>query len=734
MRINWFDKIENKLILIITLLILINIASRAQSSGDTLRPRYGFYAGGGLNLHSAAFAMLPGVPNCCPEFSSGSGFGPLFGLLYEMPLADDMLIGVRAGYHSRSGLLSKIEETDVIVNLQPIMGELEHTIDAGLAVLVLEPTLSYRFSDKLFASIGILAGTYIQQSYDQKEEIVKPEKTGVFPGTQSRIRNARSGDIDGMTQLGLAISAAVSYELPLNKDGTLLLAPELKFSYGITNAVQNLDWRISSFSAGLALKYTPFETIYSELEKYRIDTVEKKTDAYTREIYISGVPSLRAYDIDRGDTVYKVSEISRTDTLMIPVPKKRPIVTNKEARVEIELPAPALTAVLDVFGETVSGEKVPLEEIRMEVQMTTEVYPLLPYIFFGSGSARIPARYAQLSAGQGFDPQKLEPSPIVYHRNNLNIIGLRLKKNSDVKLMVKGFADPATEAGECSLAKSRAESVKAYLVNTFGIDGGRIIAKAGTENCQPPDRTKTKSEDGYAENRRVELYVNDPGILAPVKGYRYQKPMIISPPVIQFSPKVLSGEFDYWTLSANQDGYWLEEVRETGKPVQNWHELSFRDAQELKNGLPLVVEFKVYGNNSKHVTVNQSFKVIKDTSEIEIESLTLTIFQVSQAFLDNRIKKEIRSFVRGLGHDATVMVRGYSDYLGDEDENIELSARRADQVKDYIRSIAPNAKIAKVEGIGSKLYPPGVSSYDTPEERFMSRTVEIEIRKKYLGR
>ncbi len=727
------------MILLIVLLPLCNSISEAQSSSDTLRPRYGFFAGVGLNLHSAAFSKLPGVPNCCPKFESGSGFGPLFGLLYETPVADDMLIGFRAGYSNRSGLLSDIEETTVIVNLQPVTGEFEHTIDAGLAVLFLEPTFSYQVSDNLFATIGVAAGTYIQKSFRQKEEIVKPAKTGVFPGTQSRVRNEISGDIDEMTQLDLAVSAGVSYELPLNKDGTLLLAPELKFYYGITNVVSSLDWKISSVSAGVAIKYTPFETIYSMREVFNIDTVEKKTDAYSKKIYINGATSIRTYDIDEGDTVYNVSELSRTDTLMIPVPKKKPIITKKELpekelpeKTTVEPSPPDLAATLDVFGETNSGDRVPLENIRMEVRMTTEVYPLLPYIFFGKGSAQLPSRYVQLRIGREFVPNKLEPSPIIYHRNNLNIIGSRLIENPNVKLMVKGFADPTTETGDCSIAKSRAESVKAYLVNTFGIDGDRIVAEAGAENCYPPDLTKTKSEDGYAENRRVEFYVNDPSILAPVKGYRYQKPMVISPPMIQFSPKVLSGQFDYWTLNAEQNGYPLEQMQETGKPVRNWHELSFRDAQQLQNGLPLDVEFTVYGNDGESVTINKSFKVIKDTSKIEVESLTLAIFQVSQASLDSRLKSEIRNFVRGLGHDASIMVRGYSDYLGDEDENIELSARRADQVKDYIKSIAPNAKITKTEGIGPKLYPPGVSSYNTPEERFMSRTVEIEIRKKLL--
>jgi outer membrane protein OmpA-like peptidoglycan-associated protein len=69
------------------------------------------------------------------------------------------------------------------------------------------------------------------------------------------------------------------------------------------------------------------------------------------------------------------------------------------------------------------------------------------------------------------------------------------------------------EEGNLDLSKARAEAVKDYLVNVWGIAPTRLTV----ESRNLPERSSTSSvELGRAENRRVELQSSDAGILKPV--------------------------------------------------------------------------------------------------------------------------------------------------------------------------------------------------------------------------
>ncbi len=74
-----FDKKESNarnyfpgLILILFLILIIQAQSQ-NTTKVTLGPGYEAYFHYNINNHAADFQKLPDVPNCCPQFKSGSG-------------------------------------------------------------------------------------------------------------------------------------------------------------------------------------------------------------------------------------------------------------------------------------------------------------------------------------------------------------------------------------------------------------------------------------------------------------------------------------------------------------------------------------------------------------------------------------------------------------------------------------------------------------------------------------
>ncbi len=857
---------------------------------DTLRPRYGISAGINLNYHFADFRAIPGVPNCCPWFEYGLGFGTFASVLYEYPVNNRMLIGLRGGYSDKNALLIKEEKTSVMVGMAEAEGVFEHSIDAKISEIVFEPSFIYRILDDLYISAGLQAGFFIQKQYEQKEEIIKPENTGIFIDTRTRIRNQKSGEINNMAAFDGSVKASFSYELPLNKENTLLLVPELSFTAGVLNIVNETSWKTSAVSAGVTLKYSPFETVYLHRQRFFIDTAKIKTNTHTKPEFTYGKPDIVKKEETSSDSVIHMEEVYRTDTLFLPkersvityenfdtlrlfskeyidttfadgsiskkhsqranedtvfqitnlfrtdtlfIPYKKVTETNfnidtvrKESeyfnekryttgkeRTETEevkssdtlysfenvfrtdtlfIPLKRITSTesnidtvskkskliedtliktglfrldstknrsrdtvytrfrqyrtdtllvpdfsdmklkssISVFGLVPSGDTVPLQSISLQMQFTTEVYPLLPYIFFNENSTDIPSRYNLLPPGTKFENDEIEPNPIDIHHNNLNIIADRLKNYPEAKITINGYVDPYTETGSCGLALQRALSVKQYLV-LRGAPANSILINAAEKNCYAPKPTRSKNQYGYAENRRAVIESDYDDILAPVYGKRYLNPVNILPDTLLFDPEGSSYPIiTRWILTVSQAGETVFYKSGTGRPEKIKMPLKRKEALKIRTELPLNIEYKVFNKSAQVSATVKALNVIQETDNYEVERLSLTLFPVGLNTLTGDMEKQTSEFLKGLGKQSTVQINAYCDILGGEKTNKFLAETRAENIYRFIRRTAPSARITDVKALGDKDFPSGIESYNLPEERFLSRTVAIEIKKR----
>ena len=188
----------------ILLLILASVATvgvaygqpqPANGSGTELpRPRYGLLLGAGGNLHSADFKALPGIPNCCGGFESGFGIGPTAGLLYELSLSPTFSLSLRGAYTAQNALLSRDEETFVEMNGEAVPVTIEHTIDAALGSVGIEPVVGYRLNDRMSILGGARIGFNIAKEFTQQEKLGENVTRGTFENGK-RVRQELSGEI-----------------------------------------------------------------------------------------------------------------------------------------------------------------------------------------------------------------------------------------------------------------------------------------------------------------------------------------------------------------------------------------------------------------------------------------------------------------------------------------------------------------------------------------------------------
>ncbi|HYF04185.1 MAG TPA: OmpA family protein [Patescibacteria group bacterium] len=658
---------------------LLSLFLKTSVQAQESRPAYGIYGDGAYNLHQADFRALPGVPNCCERFSSGSGAGMSLGFVYQLPfLKDDLFINLRAGYNSLSAVLTRIEQTTVTGN---VPGEFEHRLEATLSSVSLEPLIGYRLFKNFSLQGGLSAGYLLQKGFHQRETILSPDN-GTFLNEQARYRNDSSGDIPNAQSMALGLVGGMSYTLPMNSSRTLLLSPELLFNYSLTDFVDGLSWKGHAVRLGASIMYSP-------------------------EAAPATLP-----------------------------PKEEPVIPVEPPPVIIAEAPPAaakpqLTAMLSAVGVDASGIEVPNVTLRVEEFLSTQMKPLLPYIFFKESSSEMPERYKRMSRGEqsSFTIDKLgQLNTLETYYNLLNIVGRRLQDNPQAKLTLTGTNDNTLEKdGGQQLSAKRAEAVRDYLIQTWNIDTKRIAIET---RDLPQKPSNTAEPDGLEENRRVELASDDWKILEPVITNDTLRQA--NPPTLRIRPSAgAEAGLARWTIAVEQSpANLLKEFTGEGTlpPVLDWT-IAEEQGRPFNNSSQLTVSLDVQDAASQSaiaqkVNVPMNFislqtKRRERIADKEIDRFSLILFDFDKATLstaNQRIAAMIKPYIKPA---STVSVTGYTDRMGDATYNEQLSRQRA-----QASAQALQIKNAQTAGLGESnlLY-----DNSLPEGRFYSRTVNIVI-------
>jgi outer membrane protein OmpA-like peptidoglycan-associated protein len=642
------------------------------------RSAIGGFASYNFNQHAANFGSLPGVPSCCPNFESGSGPGFMLGGLYEFRLTEDLSLGMRADYANQGGTLSAIERTPVAgAGGDMLNATIEHLLDARIASIGIQPLLGYRFFGGLSAHAGTRFGYVLSTTYEQKETLLEPAGTGTFENGL-RQRNFSEGAIQEASSLQAGLVAGLSYTLPLNDQGSLFLVPELFYHYSLTPVVQNLTWKLHALTAGVAIKY----------------------------VLPHVVPEM-------------------PEPVAPPPPPPPPPVR------------PVLAASVEAVVVNSDGSEGRVVKVTIEEFETTNLRPLLPYIFFDEGATSIASRYSTIphERTSSFALDDLhEAGTLDVYRNLLNIVGLRMRQHAKAQLTLVGCnANTGVESGNETISRQRAEAVKSFLVDTWGIAPGRIEIQSRNLPERP---SRVDDPDGIAENRRVELSSTDSRILEPVRTTLVERE--VTPPVVKFIPRVHSeAGIRSWSLRLDHEQAVRSFDGADVVPAQiEWNirdDIAKLDSTQTPVRFTLTVEDRVAQTVEsapsalpiEQITLRRKrAAALVDDKEISRFSLILFDFDKSDISAANRaVAGIIQSSIRKT---STVTITGYADRTGEPDYNRKLSLERAENTAKLLKT--PGATVL---GLGTEkvLY-----NNDTPEGRFYSRTVDVVVETPVQGR
>ncbi len=410
------------------------------------------------------------------------------------------------------------------------------------------------------------------------------------------------------------------------------------------------------------------------------------------------------------------------------------------------IPPPPANVGLPVepeFRFTVNSPKnVPAEE------MVTETFPLRNYVFFDMGSTAIPERYVTLTKAQMKDfredqpdlfkpknqSERAERQMLVYY-NILNILGDRMVKDPSTTITLVGSSEKSPEDG-----RAMAESIQQYLVNVFGINISRIAIEGRDKPKIPSEQPggTLELELLRAGDRRVSIESTTPSMLMefyngptaplkPVEIKALQEAPMSS--YVTFNVQGANKAFESWSLEVKDDmgkvqkfgPYAGEKISIPGKSLLGTHPQG---------------DYKVtmVGHTKEGTTVRREVPVhmVLWTPAVYTNGMRFSIlYEFNESKAISMYEKYITEIVTPkIPKGGKVLVRGYTDIIGDEANNMELSLARANDVKSILQASLVKAGRSDVtidvKGFGED---EKMSLFNNtyPEERFYNRTVVIDI-------
>ena len=373
-------------------------------------------------------------------------------------------------------------------------------------------------------------------------------------------------------------------------------------------------------------------------------------------------------------------------------------------------------------------------------QETIELFTLLPMVFFDLGQGALPGRYVKFTlAAQaaGFREDTLSSTLNSYY-NYLNILGSRLRANPTTSITLTGTnSQDVDQEKSVDLSRERAEGVKKYLVEIWGIAPERLKIEA---RKLPENPTLPTTPEGIAENRRVEIGSDSWEIVHPVLFKQTVKRPDAPTGGFSWTNGLRNELIDKRELMISYQGKpWasitdLGDMANMSKDGWNWRSAA---GNKLPSGEDKMdVQLKVTDKKGREVLSNVDKIDVKQFSVKDVvsehlsdktrETYNLILFKYNKADMGVWNHKILDTYVYNrIQPNSDVAVNGYTDILGTDDYNEKLSSNRAKAVQG---DIAGHIK-GRVKSLTSHGYGKSQPLYDNglPEGRYYNRTVQVLV-------
>ncbi len=402
----------------------------------------------------------------------------------------------------------------------------------------------------------------------------------------------------------------------------------------------------------------------------------------------------------------------------------------------------AISITPDVRFSVNSPKNIPAE------RRIRETFPLRNYVFFDLGSTEIPDRYVLLSKNQvqGFSEDQLDKftpkrlpgrsnrQMIVYY-NVLNILGDRMVKNPSAVVRLSGASMEGNEDG-----KLMAESVKRYLVDVFGISPSRINTEGRVKPRIPSEQPGGKLElDLLREgDRRVSIWSESPGLLMefqsgpdaplrPVEIFGVQQAPLDS--YVSFRAEGADKAFTSWSLEITDENGRLQNF---GPYTHEWVSIPGKSilGTRPEGNFKVVMVGQTKNGNIQKKEASMHMALWTPPKDEEVMRFSV-IYEFNDSKAIAIYEKYLTDIVTPkIPRNGKVIIHGYTDIIGEEAHNLELSLARANDVRGIMEKSLQKAGRSdvtfEVYGFGED---PSLSPFENkfPEERFYNRTVMIDI-------
>ncbi|MGH7496243.1 MAG: OmpA family protein [bacterium] len=402
----------------------------------------------------------------------------------------------------------------------------------------------------------------------------------------------------------------------------------------------------------------------------------------------------------------------------------------KQAETDFKLKAsgpPPLLASLRATVDTVAITES--REIREEL-------PLIPRVFFAQNSYTLAqSRYDLLPETQSAKFHQSVREINSAYRNLLNIVADRLRKQPDAVVTVRGFSPgPPVESGPQDISRQRAQYVRDHLVNVLAVDARQVRAELGK-----PEIAEAAAHDPLRleELQRVDLEVSsqlEETIFAPIVSEK--KEIDALPRQCGFIVHNLQpgAGLRSWRLTIMSRGDTVE-VLAGGKALPDtiWWNWQFDPNRisdfwrEVRASLQLSDEA---GQTFSTPWVTIGSKQTR-TAAARIEKIPLILFAFDEYELDRtsaRLRAKLKQIAGKLASEpqASCLLYGYTDEIGEVEHNYQLSVKRARNVLRELTQLGVGPSRMSFQGYGESAQ---LADNRLPEGRMLNRRVEVHIRK-----
>jgi len=667
------------------------------------------------SFHHSDFTDLPGYPSCCTDSRSGTGLGYDIGLLFHVPL-NQYGFRIFAGLNNPSATIYSDEKigNQFIRNVQPPFDTIardimvRHEIDAQLMAFSLRPmaTFSLPFGGDLMVGFGL--SYVLTHTFSQREKLIAPDNAAFIDGRG--VRNESSGTIPNTSLFQSSFIIGYSHNLPISNTSALM--PFIEYHYPL-QSLTSYSWNIQKVQIGMSIN---FGIIPSKETVIRVDTVFRR-DTVTSMTPIVRLDTIRLLNVQTRLSKGIELENLRVDTLII----------NESFEFLKSIPS-TLHGDIVAMGMDDNGNIIPKPIITIEEWEQIETFPLLPYVYFDEASSDLGGtdQHLLLTAETGrFHEDSLPSATLDIYRDMMNIVGKRAKE-SNQNILVSGYINESAQESSKDLAKSRAEIVKEYFVNTWGINPNRLKTQF---RGLPPFPSNVNSMEGQSENSRAEIFSKDFSIMAPLKKRTYIKTM--NPPYVLFKPTIEDAKpIRAWSIEVDDDNNVIYSISGNGNLPDSSLTWQITPTQSM-NDKPFNVKFtaidtlgKMYQWTTSIATERITMKKKQELriNDTLIERFALILFEFNKSTLSPANQQIANTIRESIKDNSLVTITGHTDQRGNIDYNTALSQSRCKEVQRFLQ--LPDDKVT-IFPLGGKIYP---FTNASPEGRAYCRTVFVEIR------